>query len=111
MEVLEQRAASSGRDWGTSPMREPGSSGRLGGSSSLPDRSSEVGPVSSAVSAGRGPGETALSRHSRDSDLILEIKFSVRVIRYWNRLPGKAVESPSPEVFKRRLDLALSDVV
>lgn len=30
---------------------------------------------------------------------------------YWNRLPSYVMESPSPEVFKRRVDVTLSDMV
>ena len=37
--------------------------------------------------------------------------FTARVVKHWNRLPREAVESPSPEVFKRRVDVALRDVV
>ncbi|RMC09461.1 hypothetical protein DUI87_13785 [Hirundo rustica rustica] len=37
--------------------------------------------------------------------------FTERVIKYWNGLPGDVVESPSLEVFKKRLDMALSVMV
>ena len=37
--------------------------------------------------------------------------FPVRVVRHWNRLPREVVDVPSPEVFKARLDRALSNLV
>ncbi|GAB0188945.1 hypothetical protein GRJ2_001359800 [Grus japonensis] len=37
--------------------------------------------------------------------------FTVRVVRYWNRLPREVVDAPSLEVFKARLDGALGNVV
>ncbi|KGL94892.1 hypothetical protein N301_02118, partial [Charadrius vociferus] len=37
--------------------------------------------------------------------------FTLRVVRHWNRLPREAVEAPSLEVFKARLDGALSNLV
>ena len=37
--------------------------------------------------------------------------FTIRVLRYWNRLPGEVVDAPSLEVFKARLDGALSNLV
>ncbi|KGL86518.1 hypothetical protein N301_00214, partial [Charadrius vociferus] len=37
--------------------------------------------------------------------------FTVRVVRHWNRLPREIVEAPSLEVFKARLDRALSTLV
>ncbi|KFZ63244.1 hypothetical protein N321_12897, partial [Antrostomus carolinensis] len=36
---------------------------------------------------------------------------TVRVVRHWNRLPREAVDAPSLEVFKARLDEALSNLV
>ncbi|KFP22808.1 hypothetical protein Z169_04309, partial [Egretta garzetta] len=37
--------------------------------------------------------------------------FTMRVVRHWNRLPRQAVDAPSLEVFKARLDGALSNLV
>ncbi|KFQ01905.1 hypothetical protein N329_11382, partial [Haliaeetus albicilla] len=37
--------------------------------------------------------------------------FAVRVVRHWNRLPREAVDTPSLEAFKARLDGALSNLV
>ncbi|KFQ39899.1 hypothetical protein N332_01989, partial [Mesitornis unicolor] len=45
---------------------------------------------------------------------ILDIRrkfFTVRVVRHWHRLPREAVDAPSLEVFKARLDRALSSLV
>ncbi|KFZ57840.1 hypothetical protein N338_05247, partial [Podiceps cristatus] len=37
--------------------------------------------------------------------------FTMRVVRHWHRLPREAVDAPSLEVFKARLDRALSSLV
>ena len=37
--------------------------------------------------------------------------FTMRMVRHWNRLPREAVDAPSLEVFKARLDGALSNLV
>ncbi|KFM03025.1 hypothetical protein AS27_15527, partial [Aptenodytes forsteri] len=37
--------------------------------------------------------------------------FTMRVVKHWNMLPREAVDAPSLEVFKTRLDGALSNLV
>ena len=37
--------------------------------------------------------------------------FTQRVVTHWNRLPKKAVDAPSLQAFKARLDVALSILV
>jgi len=37
--------------------------------------------------------------------------FTERGVKFWKRLPGVVVESPSLEVFKRRVDVVLRDTV
>ena len=36
---------------------------------------------------------------------------TARVVRHWTRLPGEVEESPSLEGFKKRVDVALGDMV
>ncbi|KFV10552.1 hypothetical protein N339_12341, partial [Pterocles gutturalis] len=50
----------------------------------------------------------------KESRFRLDIKrkfLTVRVVRHWNRLPRETVDAPSLEVFKARLDEALSNLV
>ncbi|KFV90168.1 hypothetical protein N327_06918, partial [Fulmarus glacialis] len=37
--------------------------------------------------------------------------FTMRVVKHWNRLPREAVDAPSLETFKVRLDWALSNLI
>jgi len=37
--------------------------------------------------------------------------FTMRVVKHWHRFPREVVDAPSPEVFKARLDGALSNLV
>ncbi|KFQ95548.1 hypothetical protein Y956_11145, partial [Nipponia nippon] len=50
----------------------------------------------------------------KDGRFRLDIRkkfFSMRVVRHWNRLPREVVDAPSLEMFKARLDGALSNLV
>jgi len=37
--------------------------------------------------------------------------FTMRVVKYWHRLPREAVDAPSLEIFKARLDGALRHLI
>ncbi|KFV96879.1 hypothetical protein N327_03474, partial [Fulmarus glacialis] len=50
----------------------------------------------------------------KESRFRLDIRkkfFTMRVVRHWNRLPREVVDAPSLQVFKARLDGALSNLV
>ena len=42
---------------------------------------------------------------------IRKIFFNEGVVRYWNKMPGELVESPSLVVFKKCVDVALQGMV
>lgn len=50
-------------------------------------------------------------KESRFRLFIQKIFFAVSMVRYWNRLCRKIVDAPYQEVFKAKLDGALSNVV
>ncbi|KFW67148.1 hypothetical protein AS28_05735, partial [Pygoscelis adeliae] len=50
----------------------------------------------------------------KEGRFILDIRkkfFTAQVVRHWNRLPREAVDAPSLEAFKARLDEALSNLI
>jgi len=42
---------------------------------------------------------------------VRKLIFTKKVIKHWNRLPREVVELPALEVFKKHVDVSLTDLV
>jgi len=80
--------------------------------SSLTGGRSEVGAgLFSQVTSGRTRGNGLKLHQGRFRLEIRKIFFTERVVRCWTRLPREVVEAPSLEGIRKRVDLAVEDMV
>jgi len=63
------------------------------------------------VCSDRTRGNGSKLKQSRFRLAIRKKLFTMRVVKHWHRLPREAVDAPSLEAFKARLDGALSNLV
>ena len=63
------------------------------------------------VDSDRTRGNVLKLRQGRSRLDIRKKFFTQRVVTHWNRLPKEAVDAPSLEAFKARLDVALGSLV